>query len=150
MSYFADSKSESEYLASKGLEGYNIGWLDKVYEYPRGNVSEKVLNKLLELCINNSVNRMRSFHDCSFCHECKSGTKVDSPYTVIHDGEKHILGSGEIWVRGEGNIIYIAPNLIYHYIKDHNYKPPDDFLLAVENEITVDEKFLFGDDWIDI
>src|SRR5439155_5623857 len=42
-----------------------------------------------------------------------------------------MLGGAEIRVFGERGRIYAAPNLIYHYVVAHHYKPPDEFLQAL-------------------
>jgi hypothetical protein len=39
-------------------------------------------------------------------------------------------GNGEIWVPGD-DVIYAAPVLIVHYIEEHGYLPPPQFLKAV-------------------
>jgi hypothetical protein len=41
------------------------------------------------------------------------------------------LGSAEIRVPGSGGRIYAAPDLIYHYVEAHGYRPPDEFVEAV-------------------
>jgi hypothetical protein len=42
-----------------------------------------------------------------------------------------LLGSAEIRVPGKDGKVYAAPNLIYHYIKDCGYLPPQEFIDAV-------------------
>jgi hypothetical protein len=46
-------------------------------------------------------------------------------------GKTLMLGSAEIQVAGKGDRIYVAPDLIYHYIAVHQYLPPAEFLDAV-------------------
>lgn len=41
------------------------------------------------------------------------------------------LGSAEIRAYSLNGKIYAAPNLIFHYAKAHNYKPPEEFIWAV-------------------
>lgn len=41
------------------------------------------------------------------------------------------VGNGEIRVGSDG-ITYAAPVLIVHYIKDHGYLPPAQFLEAID------------------
>jgi len=45
--------------------------------------------------------------------------------------DKLFLGMAEIRVFAKSGKIYAAPNLIYHYVKDHSYAPPDPFVEAV-------------------
>jgi hypothetical protein len=47
------------------------------------------------------------------------------------DGQTLALGDAEIRVGGENGIVYAAPTLICHYIHEHGYRPPDEFLAAV-------------------
>jgi hypothetical protein len=54
---------------------------------------------------------------CEYCSEW--GTEVG-------------MGNGEIWVV-KGETLYIAPYLIIHYIEEHNYQPPEEFIDAVIN-----------------
>lgn len=50
---------------------------------------------------------------------------------VVVDAEESILGSAEIRVGLPGGRWYAAPNLVYHYVTAHNYRPPDEFIEAV-------------------
>ncbi|MGQ9547616.1 MAG: DUF7919 family protein, partial [Roseiflexus sp.] len=44
--------------------------------------------------------------------------------------KKVITNNGEIWIL-DGNIVYSAPVMIYHYVTIHNYRPPQVFIDAV-------------------
>jgi hypothetical protein len=46
-------------------------------------------------------------------------------------GEMRLLGSAEIRVFSESGAIYAAPDLIYHYMAAHRYKPPEQFVSAL-------------------
>lgn len=41
------------------------------------------------------------------------------------------LGSAEIRVKAKDGRIYAAPNLIYHYVAEHDYDPPKEFIEAL-------------------
>ena len=43
---------------------------------------------------------------------------------------RKVSGSAEIRVRG-ANRVYAAPELVYHYVVAHQYKPPREFIEAV-------------------
>ena len=97
---------------------FNIGWLEKGHEFPTGDFPEKerVLYKLKNkkkawLC--------KGSHECDFCEKSpyKNGIRTRGPN-----------GNGE-YRFGK----YSAPALIRHYIKKHNYKPPQEFIDAVIN-----------------
>jgi hypothetical protein len=105
----------------------NVGWLAKGHFYPKGTVSKRILNRILGLCVYDAVNRTMGFHVSPFLEPAVCG------YPVEYCGKKIILGTAEIWVRGKHGITYAAPDLIYHYIKDCEYLPPQEFLDAVDS-----------------
>ena len=90
----------------------NIGWLARRHPFPTGETSAVFRAKLLELC-QRRVKRTRGFHACDFC------TGRDKPHR-----------SAEIRVAGDGRV-YAAPELVYHYVVAHQYRPPDEFIAAV-------------------
>ena len=103
----------------------NIGWLDVEYPYEIGEVPTEFVEKLWDL-IHIRLIQLRGFHDCNLC-------KPKSLYTRISErhGETLKLGDAEIRAFGDFGKIYAAPNLIYHYVTDHSYKPPTEFISAV-------------------
>ena len=105
-----------KYTKRKGLEsGISVGWIegdDLLHN------SGKVPPELVKLLKQYEVqNRCRGFHDCEYCSEW---------------GVTKAMGNGEIWVV-KGETLYVAPYLIIHYIEEHNYQPPEDFMDAVIN-----------------
>ena len=104
----------------------NIGWLDKAYPYSKGKVSEEFIDKLWGY-LGVSINRIRGFRNCSLCTTTYKGTSE-----ATYKGEVIMLGYAEIRVLSEdGKNSYAAPDLIYHYILEHEYKPPEEFIQAV-------------------
>jgi len=55
-------------------------------------------------------------HRCEFCP-----SRSDGRFTG---------GSRNIWIPAE-SIVYVAPELVLHYIEAHAYCPPDGFIAAV-------------------
>jgi len=47
-------------------------------------------------------------------------------------GERLELGYAEIFVFGKRGKIYSAPNMLYHYVTIHHYKPPEEFIQALK------------------
>jgi hypothetical protein len=47
--------------------------------------------------------------------------------------ERVELGWAEIRVFGDDGKVYAAPNMIYHYVTAHHYKPPDAFVRALRS-----------------
>src|SRR5215831_16890956 len=49
----------------------------------------------------------------------------------LYKREAFILGSAEIRVFGNNGHIFAGPDLIFHYMQEHHYLPPDIFVQAV-------------------
>src|SRR5262245_34623367 len=96
---------------------FNVGWLDSFHPYPKGEVSEEFKERLFQFC-RSPVNRTRGWQECQFCGQ-RHRVKVIRNETTL------VLGSAGIRVSGEGGVIYAAPDMVYHYVTEHNYKPPD-------------------------
>lgn len=124
VAYYADL-SPYEYT-NTDLPMLNVGWLAAGHEFRTGGVPNEVLSRLLRLA-DAQVNIMRGVHDCEFCAE-------ESPIRMAAPNERGYvaLGMGEIRVTGDCGRLYAAPSLILHYIQAHDYRPPDDFIRAVE------------------
>lgn len=99
-----------------------IGWLGAGHAFPVGAVSPEFLAAL--------HSHIRSAwqpvvcagpHFCELCHE----PPADKRSRVGRVG-----GSGNVWIPA-GNAVYVAPELIIHYIEEHHYRPPDEFVTAV-------------------
>ena len=101
----------------------NIGWLEPPHPFTTGDVPDRFLVALLELC-RRPVNRTRGWHFCGFCDS-------RTPVTVTVDDETLTLGSAEVRARSADGRIYAAPNLVYHYVETHHYRPPAEFVDAV-------------------
>ena len=126
MTYFMDL---SPYEYSKGLNPssaglWNIGWLDAKVTYPKGAVDTELTAKLLALC-KRPVYQYRGWHHCHFCSEY--------PVRLMDFDGEFCFGDGEIRVPGKQGKVYAAPNLIYHYVVAHEYRPPDEFLEALRD-----------------
>src|SRR5262245_48459535 len=100
----------------------NIGWLDRAQPFETGGTTEDFRARLFEIC-KTPVNQTRGLHGCPFCAET----------IIIEERGREVLrlGSAEIRVIGAGSKIYAAPNLIFHYVRKHRYKPPEEFIRAV-------------------
>lgn len=75
-----------------------------------------------------SAQRLISHWDkCEFC----PGKDV---HCAERKSDKLLLGTSEIRVFQGFGRIYAAPTLIYHYVCDHGYKPPEPFIQALMAE----------------
>ena len=105
-----------------------MGWLDGKHQFQVEPPSEEFLESLLLLCIYpEEITVTRGYHVCDFCEKPTFGIPINYP------GRNVKIGSAEIRVRGQNEIVYAAPNMIYHYVQDHHYKPPAEFIDAVLN-----------------
>ena len=124
MSYFHDLTPYSYMARVAHPNELNIGWLDDQHEFPMGDLPDGVLPAIFELC-RRRVNQTRGYHACQLC---RSGRY---PYMIEENGIRLSLGSAEIRVPGRSDIEYASPDLIYHYVRDHHYRPPQEFIDAV-------------------
>lgn len=100
-----------------------IGWLGN-RPLVVGHVPKEILPALIRLACSDVRNPTRGFHFCEYCGR-------EEVMVAIEGGRMFRLGSAEVWVPGADSIVYRAPNLIIHYIGDHGYQPPQEFIEAV-------------------
>ena len=125
--YFEDL-TEYKYLKQYSEDYRNVGWLSSAYSYPTGSVSDKFLAALEQLC-KTPVNLCLGRHACQLC-PIPPGIVG---YWPVKDfwNTHNLYGNGEIHVVGQKNRVYVAPTLVYHYVKVHSYLPPEEFIQAV-------------------
>jgi len=132
MTYFKDL-SPYAYMEDHGtlnLPTLNIGWLSNREPFQKGRSARGFKDKLLRFCSDEFVVLIaRGFHTCEFCglkeqwykeRQGKYGEKAS--WASIGDGEIRVLGK---------SAVYAAPTLIYHYVLEHQYKPPREFIEAI-------------------
>ncbi len=119
-------RSESGQPAVDGVApALNVGWIDSAYPYPQGAVPDALVARLWAFG-HTPVGLFRGFHECPFCDA------DPRTYLVVRQGDDKIgMGNGEIWVFGDDGPAYAAPTLIYHYVVEHRYRPPDAFIQAI-------------------
>jgi hypothetical protein len=101
----------------------NIGWLNSD-DYPHGRCSPEVLRRLAKLILREQVNVLRCTSPCSICGR--------DGITVNFEGLRLFLGAGELWIPSvDHKVTYASPDLIWHYVHDHEYRPPVQFIDAV-------------------
>lgn len=127
MSYFEDLSDYSYYPGGVRSGTVNVGWLTKGHSFRTSPPSSQLLDLLWEYC-RVSVVQMRGIHECDLCNPSK-------PVVASRKGGPLLfLGSAEIRVFAEDGRIYAAPTLIYHYVRTHNYVPPEEFVHAVTSQ----------------
>lgn len=89
----------------------NIGWLKADKEFTMGEVPEGFVDKLKKY-EENRFFKTKGMHYCDFCQENHSS-------------------SDEIRVVSKEGVVYASPTLLSHYIEEHKYLPPQEFIDAV-------------------
>lgn len=99
-----------------------IGWLRPNDDFIKGETSEVLLEKLILILKREQVNLLRRIHACTLCGNVQ--------YLYPDNKIDRILGICMIWIPDKNNeeIIYSAEDLIIHYIRDHKYLPPKEFI----------------------
>ena len=107
---------------------WNIGWLDPAQPMTVGETPEAFREKLFAFCERASFNLAFGIHVCEL-PDCPNRDR--NGFRTSRRGDVTLAdGNGEIRVLGPDKI-YAAPNMIYHYVVDHRYKPPQEFIDAV-------------------
>ena len=103
-----------------------VGYLSREHDFPRGEVSEAILARLVELA-EAPLGSWAGYHSCDLelCGSGKARTQLLYRGQDVPD-----QCSTDILVPAE-NFVYVAPALILHYILRHKYQPPACFLEAV-------------------
>ena len=101
-----------------------VGWLAEQHPFTKGEVPAQAVERLFALCAK-PVYKTRGFHECPFCPKQGKGRQQ------TRNGKTIWLGSAMVRVRGRNWMTYFAPDLIYHYVVEHNYRPPEEFIEAV-------------------
>ncbi|MEV4418264.1 hypothetical protein, partial [Catellatospora sp. NPDC049609] len=104
-----------------GLPIVNIGWLEPGVDVPATDANLGYVNDLEYWMNNYQVRRSRGSHECGFCI---IGGRQDE---FINEFRK---ASTEFRVLGHGKV-YAAPYLLQHYVVQHGYRPPTEFVEAI-------------------
>jgi hypothetical protein len=92
----------------------SIGWLDGEHPVPTGVTSPEFRKALSEICkkIQSWPPPYMGYHTCEICGQ-SDGCYI---FNVVNEHTGRT---------------YVAPELIDHYVADHNYLPPAEFIEAV-------------------
>ena len=136
MAYFPDlSPYAYGYYAHPGV--VHVGWLDGIHPFPRGHVEPHLIEKM-KLLAAKPVELYRGRHLCELCvapAELGKEFLTDRGKPVSNSlwwrWAETRMSNGEIRVT-DGEVTFAAPVLIVHYIEEHGYLPPAQFLKAIE------------------
>ena len=102
-----------------------VGWRDLSQPFTRGQVATDFFSTLMRLLVDPWQPAVcAGRHPCPFCRF--SG----GPGRVRFDSTEATVGNSNLFVPGNG-VLYVAPSLIAHYVDAHEYRPPDEFVDAV-------------------
>jgi len=150
LSYYRDIGNGG--IANIYPEFRNVGWLWRGQSYTKGHVSSHLIQKIKEIlfldlknsedkrngifdrdraiCIHSMYVRGRPHH-CQFCDKGEIRVKPTNLEYYTGSCEK-ILGNNEVSIPAlEKREFYVFPTMIYHYIVEHDYQPPQEFLEAL-------------------
>jgi hypothetical protein len=131
-------------------EVLTIGWLGIGKDFKTGKSSKEFIEKINRIFLCGLfppsqvyVHELRGYLDCPLCNKTVSillgdgSTLISTGYGHLldeyTDDEIFILGHGEVWIPNiykEGHF-FATQDLIYHYILDHQYLPPQEFINSV-------------------
>lgn len=107
-----------------------IGWLEPPNPFPTGTVNDRVLKRLVHIARWNlefPFSQMFGRHSCGFCDEAG----LEGPGFEQIGSYKLPIGRRNLTIPGKGGKVYSCPSTIVHYIRQHDYCPPQEFQLAV-------------------
>jgi hypothetical protein len=121
--YYDDLTSYEYYLPFKLPNVLNVGWLATEHAFAKADAPAGLLDRLRQILraegnFSARVNPIRGIHPCHHC----GARQFQHPH----------IGSCEIWIPSQkAENYFAAPSLIIHYIEEHNYIPPQNFIDAV-------------------
>lgn len=115
MSFFPDMGCKS--LVAAGNHVRAVGWLHPDHPYTTGPVPDEFLARLKEFVARSGdsaealyFGAFGGYHTCEFCDR------------------SHGIGNFGV---PSGDVLFVAPEMVVHYIEQHGYRPPDEFVEAV-------------------
>jgi hypothetical protein len=118
-----DTLSESDRLLA-------VGWLSGSHDYTRGTIDPAVrqaLSRMLD-CPWSPIHFLGSH----LCELCVGAWGYAQRFLGSRNRQRHRLplGHRNLFIPA-GRVVYVAPELVVHYIEQHGYAPPEEFCNAV-------------------
>ena len=123
-----------------------VGWLDNTALFTEGVCEATVVQRLIEYRENpwQPFGPFSGRHECNLCAAESSpqsywtkmghivGTKRPVGQQVVSNepGQANATSHSNLFIPGDG-VIYVCPEGIIHYVQQHNYLPPREFVNAV-------------------
>jgi hypothetical protein len=141
VTYFPDLFVLSSYsLSGTRVSVVKVGYLDGVHPFPKGSLEPRLVDKIKLLAAKAPALAFGT-HVCEICVAppgvvpkyvfIEGDLKMIDPDCAWWKWRKQRQGNGEIRVAGDG-APFEAPVLIVHYIEEHSYLPPLEFLQAID------------------
>src|SRR4051812_4866607 len=115
MSWYPDLGTES--VIDRGGHIRAVGWLSAAHPFRSGDVPFDFLKRLKELAVRWGESTQAlgwgifmGSHECELCGRFMSSGNLGVP---------------------SGDVLFVAPEMIPHYVEIHQYQPPDEFIAAV-------------------
>src|ERR1700741_5638191 len=128
MAFYPDLTPYEYGRAEPQLNILNVGWLSNEHSFPRATPDSRLVDAVRRL-VAHPLNLVRGFHVCEFCP--LPFRKPSAGGIPMPDPIPGTTGNGEIRVLGADGVTFVAPVLILHYIAEHQYSPPQQFVDAV-------------------
>jgi hypothetical protein len=119
VAWFPDLGSIDYFSTHERVPLLPVGWLDGVHEFATGVVATDDFARLKELL----VDPWAPMHFMGW-HECELGLHAGMSFPQVPSGYRNLFVPS-------GSVLYVAPEMILHYIEAHRYRPPDEFLTAI-------------------
>ena len=127
MTYYPDLATKGFIVAGEQVR--SVGWLDSTHSFSVGVCPTGLVEQLERHISMAWLPRVScGFHECSFCHPGSDLPPVQRPRATA--GQRITAGTQLVLIPGNG-FLYSAPDLITHYIRQHGYLPPQEFVDAV-------------------
>jgi hypothetical protein len=131
MTYYADLTpyEYGPHPVPEGVEILNVGWLEPEHDFPTSDDAPDpvFLTNLITLAADHFSAATRGVHGCRHRHLFEENYQFEAVYGT----RVLFLGHAEIRVVTPDGRWLAAPTLVVHYVRDHGYRPPEEFVEAV-------------------
>jgi hypothetical protein len=128
MAFFRDLTPYEYARAEPQPNILNVGWLSDEHAFSQA-VPDGRFVEILRRLVARPTNLFRGRHTCELCPP--PPWKPTASGIPVPDPRPETTGNGEIRVPGDNGMIFVAPVLILHYVTEHHYAPPREFVEAV-------------------